>query len=248
MNIEGGITVGASTNTNLAVNAAITAGSGNLISAGATGAAIGGGLQNKVESAYAVIGAGRTNQILGKNSEGSSIGGGENNKVTGKFSSIAGGRNNIIAGNNSNIIGGSNNKISANNSVAAGQYNEVKHNNTFSWSDYSDSEEYYGSKKTFPSQKANTFLIRSLNGMGINTASSPDGLNVNINGALALGTEDNKVASTCNAGLAGTMEYAGNCLYACDGQHWQAFNLGFSGDNLSGACLSTVNAAKMCDF
>jgi len=114
--------------------------------------------------------------------------------------------------------------------------------NVFAWSDYDDFE-YEG--KSFEATQANSFVVRSLNGMGINTATSVDGLNVNVAGAVALGqtaASNLKGSNACTSTIAGTLkvfaasaEY-GACLYVCDGKYRHPLNVNFQGDNLREAC------------
>lgn len=74
---------------------------------------------------------------------------------------------------------------------------------------------------------SNTFIIRSANGLGVNT-NTPQGQGVTVNGMVQLGNEN----LTCNAKTLGAMKFqeinkngkTQGCFYACeqhgDQYHW----------------------------
>jgi hypothetical protein len=82
-------------------------------------------------------------------------------------------------------------------------------------------------------EKPNTFLVRSLNGMAINAASSPTGVNVNIGGAVQIDGRGLDL-TVCNPDTAGTFEMENGCFYFCDGSYWQSLNAAFNEGNQNG--------------
>lgn len=236
----GGLIAGESSNKNQGTNSTIAGGGENTITA--TNATIGAGRKNNISGSGSTIGAGRANSI---SAEGAFIGAGETNTVQGKYSTIAGGRDNTVGGSYSVVVGGGNNKVSANYSVALGSNTNISHQGTFAWSDENLSE--YGNQ-TLNSQKTNTFLIRSTNGMGINTNTSIAGVNVVVNGSTLLGGTSKllSTANSCTANTQGTMEIVNGCYYFCDGKFWQVVNLPFEGDNVPENCAHNNAASKTC--
>ncbi|MDR2541272.1 MAG: hypothetical protein LBD11_05960 [Candidatus Peribacteria bacterium] len=128
------------------------------------------------------------------------------------------------------IPGGSDNKINstANYSFVAGQRGVANNVGTFIWSDYDDLEHnLIQGQKEFQSTTNNTFLIRALNGMAINTNTVNPGVNVAVNGTISLGSEG-KLAQSCSGAngalLSGTLESRNGCMYYCDGKYRQLLN------------------------
>jgi len=87
--------------------------------------------------------------------------------------------------------------------------------------------------------KDNTFLVRSLNGMAINTASSPTGVNVNIGGAIQIDGQGLLSQSCSGTNLTGTFEVENGCFYYCDGTFRQSLNAAFN---------ETANGNSQCKF
>jgi len=81
--------------------------------------------------------------------------------------------------------------------------------------------------------------------MAINADTSPTNVNVNIGGTVYLGSSQNKINSTCDSTLVGTIENNDGCYYYCDGLHRQRLNMGFKGDDAqSTKCTAPGNATK----
>lgn len=114
----------------------------NSVSAGATGATIGGGggvtgvgqddLSNSVTGNFGTVGGGATNTAAGEStvaggwensaSNGGSVGGGRGNEATGSRASVAGGLNNLAEGSRSSVAGGQNNTATGDRATVAGGY------------------------------------------------------------------------------------------------------------------------------
>jgi hypothetical protein len=89
--------------------------------------------------------------------------------------------------------------------------------------------------------------------MGINTNTSPAGVNVSINGAAYLGgnsklIESGTLTTSCYPAIAGTFEAVNGCYYFCDGQYWQVTNLSFGGDDVAIQCTHRNAATKVCNL
>ncbi|MFV0470903.1 MAG: hypothetical protein ACK5L7_02545 [Paludibacteraceae bacterium] len=87
--------------------------------------------------------------------------------------------------------------------------------------------------------------------MGINTNTSPDGVNVSISGAVYLGGSNKLISSgtidtSCYSGIAGTLEQVNGCYYFCDGKYWQIVNMPFEGDDVAKNCAHNNVASKTC--
>ncbi|MCB1098557.1 MAG: tail fiber domain-containing protein [Verrucomicrobiae bacterium] len=149
---------------------------------GASGATIPGGSKNYASGEYSTIGGGSRNSASGAYS---TIGGGSQNYAGGNYITVPGGANNAASGEYSTIGGGSENRASGNYaaipggyfnfasgkySLAAGQRADAHHDGTFVWA---DSQEL-----GFQSTKADQFLIRANNGVGINTSAPVTALTV----------------------------------------------------------------------
>jgi hypothetical protein len=111
---------------------------------------------------------------------------------------------------------------------------------TFAWSDNDLSYADWTGPKPLSPAKAQTFLVRSLSGMAINTESAPAGVNVHIGGAVQIDGQQ-KFTGACTGALAGTFDTENGCYYYCDGSYRQAFNVAF---NKGGANPD----AQSCDF
>jgi hypothetical protein len=81
--------------------------------------------------------------------------------------------------------------------------------------------------------------------MAINTASSPEGVNVNIAGAVQIGGSEGTGLQDCNQNLAGTFDMKEGCFYFCDGVFWQSLNAAF---NEAALGEQQCNHADRCDF
>ncbi|RAP33493.1 hypothetical protein DID77_02915, partial [Candidatus Marinamargulisbacteria bacterium SCGC AG-439-L15] len=135
-----------------------------------------------VRSAYSNISGGLTNVIADPSSEGTVIAGGEHIYISStsnysyvgggymisfnssSYLSILGGENQSLSlADHSVILGGSYNEIRANYALAAGRRAHSLHQGTFVWADSQNSD--FSSTANI-----NQFLIRSENGVAINTA------------------------------------------------------------------------------
>ena len=156
-------------------------GNGNSIQSFANNSVLGGGNQNiigpNVTNGVIVGGTGNTIQT---NSYESFIGGGNGNSI---YSSAAdaflggGSGNNIgVGGTYATIPGGANNRANGYYSFAAGQQANAAYQGDFVWADSQNAP--------FTSTANNQFLIRAQGGVGINTASPSQALEVNGNYAM----------------------------------------------------------------
>jgi hypothetical protein len=146
-----------------AVLSAIAGGYANSVLNDADSSFIGGGgynmiLGNKFISVFGVIGGGYDN-IIQTNAVNSTIGGGWQNLVASSATAAT------IPGGYKNLAGGSY-------SLAAGSFAQATNDGTFVWSDAS-------SATPFSSTTSNQFLVRALNGVGINTNNPQSALHVN---------------------------------------------------------------------
>lgn len=114
--------------------------------------------------------------------------------------------------------------------MAVGSKVNISKSGVFTWDDGSGI-------LPFTAAKANTFLIRSSRGMGINS-SEVDGVNVAIGGAAHINGDVKLLGTPCrnNANLLAVFEVNNGCYYYCDGEYWQALNVGFTGADIAGVC------------
>jgi len=91
----------------------------------------------------------------------------------GAYSSIIGGDNNYVFADYGVIAGGRNNIVNGENGFAAGRRAHADHVGAFVWGDHTDAD--------FASTGSNQFLIRANGGVGINTNSPSEALDVNGN-------------------------------------------------------------------
>ncbi len=198
--------------------ATVSGGSGNTAGLSAT---VGGGLSNHAIGQFTTIGGGVAINALGSTSTAaggdshilnggwSSIGGGYRNTTNGEFSTIAGGRENItgsdysaVAGGRENeaqgffssVPGGNFNEAGGDFSLAAGRRAKVRDaaaagdadgdEGTFIWADATDAD--------FTSTGPNQFLIRASGGVGINTNTPAEALdvagNIHASGTISSGS------------------------------------------------------------
>jgi len=171
--------------------------SGNTVDSGVIGATISGGgyssQSNWVTDNYGTIGGGAANQagdgtagvssaqfatVAGGNQNtatgpASTIGGGTTNLASGNVSTIGGGYRNIASGTSSTVPGGEWNEANGNDSFAAGYKARANHNNTFVWSGSDAGTSYFDSTNSYQ------FLIKAVNGVGINKNNPATALDVN---------------------------------------------------------------------
>ncbi|MDR0607856.1 MAG: hypothetical protein LBG52_06005 [Candidatus Peribacteria bacterium] len=119
----------------------------------------------------------------------------------------------------------------------------AQHTGTFIWSDYDvnyrqdDASPRSITDGEIRSQKSNTFLIRALSGMSINTPDAIPGVNVNINGAVQMKSEGLLAIEISDAvkgkpdmnntafAYSGTYENVDGCVYFADGLYRQLLNI-----------------------
>jgi|GEM_PF-1386943 len=142
----------------------------DVIASGNSAVAVGG--ETNTASGWAsVIGGGANNYATGG---GAVIAGGRYDSASASFSVVGGGYANHASGTNSTIPGGYLNQASGGYSFAAGTQAEAAHLGSFVWSDSQvDSN--------FTSTGADQFLVEASGGVGINTNSPAQALDVNGN-------------------------------------------------------------------
>jgi hypothetical protein len=133
-------------NTNLAGYSLIFGGGGNTISIGAIGSFIGSGQFNTVSS----------------NAQNAAVLSGYSNVAGANYALVMGGYFNEARGSASVVLGGERNLASATTSLAAGTRAKATNQGAFVWADASTNVD-------FASTRSNQFLIRAINGVGINT-------------------------------------------------------------------------------
>jgi hypothetical protein len=153
--LQGTVTHGSNTSAN------VIAGFGNSVSAGATGATIGGGGArsngggpNMVSDDFGTVGGGDGN--VAGNGDGTAgyatVSGGNNNVANGLASTISGGGLNVASGNFSTAAGGLQNVASGYASFAAGQLANAEADGDFVWCQQ-------GGIACHPGPTANTFFV-----------------------------------------------------------------------------------------
>jgi len=173
-------------NTTDGLGASVGGGVGNL--AGASYSTVSGGSQNEAIGSYASVTGGNNNTadasyatVCGgtdnlADSFRSFVGGGRENEATGSNSFIAGGMENSATGGNSFVGSGQGNEANGTDSFAAGRFAKANHDGTFVWADRTFAD--------FESTDTDQFLIKSHNGVGINT-NDPNGFDLAVDGNAA---------------------------------------------------------------
>jgi hypothetical protein len=165
-------------------------GSQNVISNANSVVVLGGNQNVATNTSYsAILGGSQNSALFGANFD-ALIGGGGNTILSASASTILGGSGNTISDvSNAGILGGYNNLIRANgwySSILGGNFNSINQANaivggyhaaatnayTFVWADGSSSSD-------FTTTASHQFLIRALNGVGINTNNPSSALHVN---------------------------------------------------------------------
>jgi len=145
--------------------------SGNSVTAGASGAAIGGGgatgQENRVTNDYGTVGGGIGNLVSGYSAI---IGGGKFNTASAQYSTVVGGEFNTASGFNSTVLGGIGNKAEGLSSLASGYYAAANHSGSFIWSDYTFLP------NGFYTTAANQFAVHASGGIRLVTGSDAQGL------------------------------------------------------------------------
>ncbi len=187
-----GVVGGGRHNTNAADYAVIDGGMYNSIGPGSDHAAIGGGRYNTIvlNATNATIGGGYLNEI-GTNSLNTTIVGGYNNRIGSNC-------------NHATVLGGLDNMAAGYASAAAGRQAKALHRGSFVWADATGVD--------FSSTTNDQFLVRAGNGVGINTAVTPE--------ALAVGGAVNLGDSTAATPVAGTIRWSGSDFEGYNGSAW----------------------------
>ncbi len=132
------------------------------------GGTIGGGASNSVAGGWATIAGGYSNESNGSQS---TVGGGNSNRALGIQATVSGGYNNYARGDYSTVPGGSNNHADSNYTFASGRDAWSLHRGTYVWADDQGG-------LVFQSTDTNQYLIRASGGVGINTNSPTQALEV----------------------------------------------------------------------
>lgn len=206
----------------------------NTLAASAENAQLYYGRDNTLDANNAAMLYGTKNKVYGQ--ENTSIGGTQNhigldNKSSEKnliiwglwhtldwnTSSIIGGRDIITKGNKNLILFGKQKTLNGNQNYALGSYinNQAQSNNFIWW----DNKLRTPKERLIMPSSSNTFIIRSANGLGVNT-NMPQGQGVTVNGMVQLGNEN----LTCNAKTLGAMKFqeinkngkTEGCFYTCE--------------------------------
>jgi hypothetical protein len=145
----------------------------NIVGATISG---GGGLymgffySNVVMDHFGTVGGGFDNlaALLG------TVGGGRSNTAGGSYSSVGGGDGNIALGAFSTVPGGRKNRADGEYGFAAGYKARAKHDGTFVWNDRSITT----GNDSLLSTNTNQFILRAVNGVGINQAPVSHGIHL----------------------------------------------------------------------
>ena len=163
--------------------------SGNVVSAGVYGAAIGGGgknfFVNRVTDSFGTVAGGYWNQA--GNDAGTVLDGG--------YAAVGGGDTNVASGSCSTVPGGRGNSAAGECSLAAGRQAQASHQGSFVWADTSGAG--------FASTANNQYLIRAAGNVGINKNNPGSTLDVN-------GTVTATAFAGSGAALTGLWSQAGN--------------------------------------
>jgi len=152
----------------------IAGGTSNTISTG-NAAFIGGGQDNVSTSIYGVIAGGYSNTVDGQ--QRATVGGGANNRAGGWYSVVSGGGADTASGYGAMVPGGLYNVAGGDYSFAAGYMAKARHEGSFVWADNSGGN--------FESTDADQFIIRAVNGVGINTESPHEDLTLSGTSSIA---------------------------------------------------------------
>lgn len=191
------------------------------------------GINNTLDAANSAMLYGKGNKIYGNynseigwnnnhiginnaNSQSNLVIWGNQATINWNHSTIIGGTFNIIKGNKNLILFGKQKTINGDQNYAFGSYiNNQNQSNNFIWG---DNQERRSNQRIRPAS-SNTFIIRSANGLGVNT-NTPQGQGVTVNGMVQLGNEN----VTCNAKTLGAMKFqeinkngkTEGCFYTCE--------------------------------
>jgi hypothetical protein len=135
---------------------------------------VGGGADH-IAGRFGTIGGGWNNNATGQYS---TVAGGSNNKVYGDRAAVLGGDFNYATGNASVILGGMDNEARGSHSLAAGYNAHAKHEGTFVWNDRS----LTSGNDSLLSTDTNQFIVRAVNGVGINQAPENRGIHLKQTG------------------------------------------------------------------
>ena len=164
---------------NLGTYSSLPGGWANTIQSGADRSTISGGNGNQIGASIGATISGGVGCIIGTNATCSTISGGNYNTVLNNSAqdSIGGGLFNTNAGFASTVPGGYLNEALGNYSFAAGDQAQALHPGAFVWADSQGAP--------FASTSGDQFLLRARGGIGVDTASTPEGdLCINTNSYL----------------------------------------------------------------
>ncbi|MBN1268465.1 MAG: hypothetical protein JXB04_02675 [Kiritimatiellae bacterium] len=130
-------------------------------------ATVAGGLRNDGNGEYAAI-AGGSDNIVGGNY--ASIGGGYDNLAHGEYAAVGGGTANSASNTAATVPGGLANTAEGAYSFAAGRRAKALHDGAFVWGDSTDAD--------IESTSEDQFIVRASGGVGINTDSPDEALDV----------------------------------------------------------------------
>lgn len=194
---------------------------------------IGGGVANEA-GLTATVGGGSLNSAQGG---WSTIGGGQSNMASGALSTVSGGVWNRAIGEYSAVPGGLSNYALGITSFAAGYKARANHHGSFVWNDRSITV----GNDSLLSTDANQFVIRAVNGFGINRAPVSFGIHLKQQGVTSL--------------------YGIRTEYSADGDYWDTwvdvlndYNWAFNGatkawvDDLDGSYNTFSDAAFKDDI
>lgn len=154
---------------------------------------------------------------------GTLVGWSYNKLGSGVSSAIIGGSENKVKGSHSFIGWGTLTEINGDGSFGAGKNVKAAGNATdrvFLWSDnYAGWRLAWGQTDLVPTTW-HTFLIRSLNGIGIGTNDPQLKQGVDVNGLVQIGDQ----VLACGGDAQGAMRYRNGCFCNCNGATWVAMN------------------------
>ncbi len=131
--------------------------SGNFVTGGKVGAAIGGGgqtgLVNRVTGDFGTVGGGWNNEAAGY---AAVVIGGRGNTASGNQATLGAGQDNTASGDFSTVPGGLNNTASGSYGFAAGRRAKASHAGTFVWGDSTNAD--------ISSTGSNQFIVRATGG------------------------------------------------------------------------------------
>ena len=154
---------------------------------------------------------------------GTLVGWSYNKLGSGVSSAVIGWARNAVKGSRSFIGWGTLTEINGDGSFGAGKNVKAAGNATdrvFLWSDNYGQWRLIGGQRDLVPLKEETFLIRSLNGIGIGTNDPQLKQGVDVNGLVQIGDQ----VLACGGDAQGAMRYRNGCFCNCNGATWVAMN------------------------